>query len=243
MTPIPTFQDTKNKTFFSPHKKHNLTKLQEEISYAVESINTHYFVDLGGVFYYDINFVGKLGFPLKIAATKGSENFVRLILENQMMDINQRDEEGLNAFWIAARCGHGNVLRVLAENCIDIYNCDNKGDNALLMSARYSDRSLICELLVNSNYDLNLTNFDGDTATHIAAQKGNLNHLVVLLDAGANCDMLNNHALSPLYLAILNNHIECVHVLLEAGAQSFFGEDDREKDRSPVFLAIRTQQV
>ena len=45
--------------------------LQEEICYAVESINTHYFVDLGGVFYYDINFVGRQGFPLKIAATKG----------------------------------------------------------------------------------------------------------------------------------------------------------------------------
>lgn len=37
----------------------------------MESINTHYFVDLGGVFYYDINFVGRQGFPLKIAATKG----------------------------------------------------------------------------------------------------------------------------------------------------------------------------
>jgi len=44
---------------------------QEEINYAVETINTHYFVDLGGVFYYDINFVGKQGFPLKIAAQKG----------------------------------------------------------------------------------------------------------------------------------------------------------------------------
>ena len=47
------------------------TGLQEEISYAVESINAHYFVDLGGVFYYDINFQGRLGFPLKIAAMKG----------------------------------------------------------------------------------------------------------------------------------------------------------------------------
>jgi len=205
LTPIPTFQDTKNKTFFSPHKKHNLTKLQEEISYAVESINTHYFVDLGGVFYYDINFVGKLGFPLKIAATKGSENFVRLILENQMMDINQRDEEGLNAFWIAAKCGHGDVLRVLAEHGIDIYNADKKGNNALHLSARYADRYNICQMLVRSRYNLNLQNSDGDTATHIAAQKGNIRHLRVLVETGADFDMLNLHSLSPLYLAILNN--------------------------------------
>ena len=48
-----------------------LSSQQEEISYAIETINAHYFVDLGGVFYYDINFVGRLGFPLKIAAMKG----------------------------------------------------------------------------------------------------------------------------------------------------------------------------
>ena len=62
-----------------------------------------------------------------------------------------------------------------------------------------------------------------------------------MLDAGADYDILNNHALSPLYLAILNNHPDCVHALLEAGARAFFGETDTEKDRSPVFLAIRTQ--
>jgi len=45
--------------------------MQEEISYAIETMNAHYFVDLGGVFYFDINFVGRLGFPLKIAAMKG----------------------------------------------------------------------------------------------------------------------------------------------------------------------------
>ena len=31
----------------------------------------HYFVDLGGVVYYDINFDSKNGFPLKLAAAKG----------------------------------------------------------------------------------------------------------------------------------------------------------------------------
>ena len=48
-----------------------LCVVQEELSYACETINTAYFVDLGGVFYYDINFEGKLGFPLKVAAIKG----------------------------------------------------------------------------------------------------------------------------------------------------------------------------
>jgi hypothetical protein len=41
--------------------------------YAIQSINMAYFVDLGAVQYYDINYEQKKGggFPLKLAAAKG----------------------------------------------------------------------------------------------------------------------------------------------------------------------------
>ena len=44
--------------------------------YAIDTINLYYFVDLGGVYYYDINFEhvmegGATTFPLKSAAIKG----------------------------------------------------------------------------------------------------------------------------------------------------------------------------
>ena len=54
-----------------------------------------------------------------------SEQFVRLMLENKMIDVNQQDELGLNAFWTAARCGNGDVMRILAEHGIEIYNTDD----------------------------------------------------------------------------------------------------------------------
>ena len=60
---------------------------------------------------------------------------MRLILENKRIDIDKRDKDGLNAFWIAARLGHGDVLRVLAEKGINIYNFDKKGNNSLHISA------------------------------------------------------------------------------------------------------------
>ena len=126
------------------------------------------------------------------------------MLENRMININQQDEDGLNAFWIAARCGHGDIMRVLAQNGIDIYNTDKKSNNALHLSARFRDRFNILEMLVDSRYDLNRQNVDGDTAAHIAAQKGHLNHLRALVKAEADINRLNFHSLSPLYLAILN---------------------------------------
>jgi len=54
-----------------------------------------------------------------------------------MININQEDEQGLNAFWIAARCGNGDVMRVLAEAGVMIYNSDAQGNNALHLTAKY----------------------------------------------------------------------------------------------------------
>lgn len=167
---------------------------------------------------------------------------MRLMLENAHLDINKTDAQGLNAFWIAARSGNGEIMRVLAEHGIDIYNCDQKGNNVLHLTAKMEDRYNILKMLVESRFDLNLQNKDGDTATHVAAQKGNLNALTQLGDAGAEVNKLNYHSLSPLYLAILNDKPECVDLLLENGAKAFNDGSDREKDRSPIFLAIRKEQ-
>ena len=70
------------------------------------------------------------------------------MLENKMIDINKKDQDGLNAFWIAAKHGHGEVMRVLAEHGIEIYNADENGNNALHLCARYKDRYNVFEMLV-----------------------------------------------------------------------------------------------
>jgi len=98
-------------------------------------------------------------------------------------------------------------------------------------------------MLIKSNYELDRPNNNGDTAIHIAAQKGNTRHLKELIKAGANYDYLNKHSLSPLYLAILNKKMDCVEALLEAGASPFFDGNNKEMDRSPVYLAIRQEYI
>ena len=95
--------------------------------------------------------------------------FVRLMLENKMIDINKQDAEGLNAFWIAGRCGHGAIMEVLAEKGADIFNTDRDGNNVLHTAARYADRFNIVDMLLKSRYPSDLRNANGDTALHIAA--------------------------------------------------------------------------
>ena len=110
------------------------------------------------------------------------------------------------------------------------------------MAAKFENRFAILELLVRSKYDLDSQNDNGDTAVHIAAQKGNYKHLELLIESGAEVNILNDYSLSPLYLAILNEKKECAEILLDNQALAFYDDNDITRDRSPIFLAIRNQQ-
>lgn len=65
------------------------------------------FIILGGTNSADVNFpIGPDGmFLLLIAAAKGFEDMINLILQNGQVDVNKRDKYGVNAFWIAAFYG------------------------------------------------------------------------------------------------------------------------------------------
>jgi ankyrin repeat protein len=94
---------------------------------------------------------------------------MKLILENKMIDINKKDNEGLNSFWIACICGNGEVMKVLAERGIDIMNTDSKGNNVVHLAASHSNLKGVLKMLLDSNFPMDCVNEDGDTALHLAA--------------------------------------------------------------------------
>lgn len=65
----------------------------------------------------------------------------------------------------------------------------------------------------------------------------------MLAKAGADLNSINDHCFNALYLAILNVNEDCAEYLLEEGALSYINGTDIEKDRSPIFLAIRLQNT
>lgn len=141
-----------------------------------------------------------------------STEFVRLVLENKMIDINKKDHEGVNAFWIACICGNGGVMRLLAERGIDIHNTDKQGNNALHVAAKHPKLNKCLKMLIDSGFPLEDVNHDRDTALHIAAQRGNIENVKLLCEGYQNgseqyraeINVRNKAKMSPLYLAILN---------------------------------------
>ena len=67
-------------------------------------------------------------------------------------------------------------------------------------------------------YPLNETKNNGVTAIGIAAFKGNMHILDMLFNAGADINKANKIGVSPLYLAIKANHLDCVQYLVERNA-------------------------
>ena len=60
-----------------------------------------------------------------------------------------------------------------------------------------------------------------------------------MYEAGHDINLRNNYKMSPLYLAILNNNIECAEFLVYNEATVYYDDDAQSKDTSPIFLAIR----
>lgn len=60
--------------------------------------------------------------------------------------------------------------------------------------------------------DVNATDEFGQTPLYIAAHKGNVALLLVLMDAGADPNKSNTRGTSPLHMASMEGHAECGRV-------------------------------
>lgn len=93
--------------------------IQEDLINAIQTLNYPLFIDLGGSDTQNLNYCKYQGqskiYPLLSAAAKGSPEMMRLVLSNQNLDINVKNEAGVNAFWISCMFGHGEVMNLLAQ--------------------------------------------------------------------------------------------------------------------------------
>ena len=76
------------------------------------------------------------------------------------------------------------------------------------------------DLYVSKGLDIDATTSDDDayTACHFAAWDGNSEILQMLIDAGANPDVIGADTMTPLNLSSANGHLECVKLLVSSGA-------------------------
>lgn len=164
------------------------------------------------------------------------------------IDINEVDCDGKNALFYALQHNDLKVIKYLIDRGIDMYKIDNNNKNILFYALQYNNVKMIryfsnrnldispykyelmkdiiyhnkIEVLsiIHRNYTLNLDIYDeqGDTPLIYSIRANNIEMVQYLL---LNCN-INKATLkyqnTPLMIAVQYQHIECVKLLLQKGA-------------------------
>ena len=86
----------------------------------------------------------------------------------------------------------------------------------------------------NVNLDFRNGQKDAKTPLHAAAQKGHLQVVIVLIEAGGSIDVEDKFGYTPLYLASLEGHTDVVKYLIGQNADLNAWEN---YGRSPLWIA------
>uniref|UniRef100_A0A336L5G5 CSON003381 protein n=1 Tax=Culicoides sonorensis TaxID=179676 RepID=A0A336L5G5_CULSO len=162
----------------------------------------------------------KLGIsPLMLAAMNGHTPAVRLLLD-MGSDINAQIETNRNtALTLACFQGRHEVVSLLLDRKANVEHRAKTGLTPL-MEAASGGYIEVGRVLLDKGADVNAAPVPSsrDTALTIAADKGHLKFVELLLSRAAAVEVKNKKGNSPLWLAANGGHLGVVEVLYNAGA-------------------------
>lgn len=189
----------------------------------------NYLIDEG----VDVNKPNNEGWtPLAFAAAEGRLHFVKSLIERGAK-INYSGNDGKIPFLEAAREGHLDVVKLFLDEGIKVDAKSEKGTTALSLAAREGHLDVVNHL-VSSGAKVNNTDQRGWAAIHYVAHERYPEVMKRLIDEGADMEMpvsgewidmgeeggrkvlMENW--TPLIIAVEEEHVETVKVLINAGA-------------------------
>jgi len=149
---------------------------------------------------------------LQVAAARGSEELVRLLIEKRIR-INFSEVEYSKALQAASAGGHEAVVRLLLEKGADV-NANLGHDGSTLQAASAGGHEAVVRLLLEKGADVNV-NLGHDGSALQAASAGGHEAVVRLLLERADVNVNLGHDGSALQAASAGGHEAVVRLLLE----------------------------
>ncbi|KAL8753334.1 MAG: hypothetical protein Q9184_005457 [Pyrenodesmia sp. 2 TL-2023] len=156
--------------------------------------------------------------PLAWASARGDHRSVVSLLEHGA-SLNIANDLGAKPIHLAAQTGNIPTIRALVQAGADV----NSVVRQTLMSpihyaAEYQDSSEKIHGLVDLGAHINGRDYMGWTPLHWSSWRGHLSSLNALLTCGADIMARTLDGNASIMLAVANNSHECVHRLIEVGA-------------------------
>jgi len=167
-----------------------------------------------------------------IMTTEGGKlSPVQLLLDHGA-EIDSRDETGMTPLHSAVAHGSEAMVNLLIQTGADLGARDWDARTALHIAVSREDgwmngiATAILKTLLQSEADKEAVNASGETALVIAVKRKDLEKIRILFDYGANVNGRDYLERTPLFLAVQNNAVRTVGVLLDYNAKTDFVYDD-----------------
>jgi hypothetical protein len=146
---------------------------------------------------------------LTIVASKGLTDYVKYFIEAGL-DVNSQDYNGQTALMYASVFGHADSIRVLMENGADATIKDKGGKTAFTYAVEHDNVEVVREFIQHG--------VDPYVAMTKAVEKGDVDALASLIDAGADVNYKDKDGISLLMKAAARRHNNIIDLLIEEGA-------------------------
>lgn len=130
--------------------------------------------------------------PLMCACSAGHESKVHALLSSHVIDPNMTNAAGMTALHYACSKGRQELLSLLLQRDdikLDIQDANSK--MTPLMRAVLTHHPLCVQKLIQAGARLNLTDFEGNTALHLAVAEERDDIALMLCEAGAETAIKN----------------------------------------------------
>ncbi|RLV60434.1 ankyrin repeat domain-containing protein [Parashewanella curva] len=153
--------------------------------------------------------------PLHLAAQSGHLSCVQLLVMHGANIEARTKISALTPMHMACFFGHVEVLNYLYSRCVNFSQSTTEGINALMLSASKGHQNCLAFLLSKKLCgDINAVDSRGYTALHFAVKGRHLACAEVLLEHQANAELLNTNGESAWYLAVKNDDVEMIKLLI-----------------------------